>query len=206
MRPLMLIAAATWLAGCSQAPPPQSEPAAPARSLEPLKITHFYAGAAEVASGATVGLCYGVENARAVRIEPPVEQLRPGYNRCLYASPQATTTYRLIAEGLDGTTAAQSVTVKVKPVVHPYTPAGPAHSLFTMTFVSAPEISPGDTVTLCYGAPQAASVRIDPPIEPLRAAPRYCFQVTPERTTTYTLTASAPSGAIETATLSVKVR
>ena len=206
VRSLMPIAVAVWLVGCSQAPPPQPEAARSAKTVEPLKITHFYAGAREIASGATVGLCYGVENARAVRVEPPVEQLLPGYNRCFYAAPQSTTTYRLVAEGLDGSTATQSVTVNVKAAARPYQASAPAGSLFTMTFASAPEISPGDSVTLCYGAPQATSVTVDPPVERLKPAERFCFTVKPERTTTYTLTANAGGGKMESAALTVKVR
>jgi hypothetical protein len=194
------------LAGCGQAPAPRPEAAAPAKAVEPLKITHFYAGAAEIPAGATVGLCYGVENARAVRVEPPVEPLLPGYNRCFYTAPRRTTTYRLVAEGLDGTTATGSVTVAVKPAARPYETSAPARSLFTLTFASAPEISPGEPVTLCYGAPEAVSITVEPPVEGLKPAERYCFTVRPERTTTYTFTAHARSGTIETAALTVKVR
>jgi hypothetical protein len=195
------------LAGCGQAPPP-SEPAAasPAKPAGPVKITHFYAGAPEVETGATVGFCYGVENARAVRIEPPVDELMPGYNRCFYIALQRTATYRLIADGLDGTSATQSVTVKVKPAPRQYAAPAANRGLFTMIFSSAPEISAGESVTLCYGAPDAVDVQVDPPVQQLKPAERYCFAVRPERTTTYTFSARSRSGNSESATLPVKVR
>ncbi len=153
-----------------------------------------------------MGFCYGVENARAVHIEPAVEALEPGYNRCFYIPVQSTTTYRLSAAGMDGSTATQSLTVKVKAAPRKETITVANRGLFTMIFASAPEISPGDSVTLCYGAPEAKTVRVDPPVEELKPAERHCFQVKPERTTSYTFTATSKLGNAETAVLSVKVR
>ena len=150
MRYVAALFVTLWLVGCGETPaPPQPTAANPAKAVPPVKITHFYAGSQEVESGATVGFCYGVENARAVRIEPPVEQLMPGYNRCFYVALQRTATYRLLAEGLDGSTAAESLTVKVKPAPRQHTATAANRGLFTMYFSSAPEISAGESVTLC---------------------------------------------------------
>jgi len=205
MRHLAALLLVVSLIGCRQAPLP-SEPAPHAKAVEPVKITHFYAGSMEVESGATVGFCYGVENARAVRVEPPVEKLMPGYNRCFYIPVKRTTTYRLLAEGLDGSAATQSLTVKVK-LAPPQSAVSAANrGLFTMHFSSAPEISAGKSVTLCYGAPEAVDVEVDPPVEKLKPAERFCFAVKPERTTTYTFTAHAKGGNTESVTLPVKVR
>jgi hypothetical protein len=94
--------------------------------------------------------------------------------------------------------------VKVKAA--PAKPMTANRGLFTMIFASAPEISPGDSVTLCYGAPEAGSIRIDPPVQELKPSERFCFQVKPERTTIYTFTATTKTGNTETAALSIKVR
>ncbi len=197
-------------AGCGRQSPlsvTNSEEASEQSNSGPVKITHFYAGAEEIVENEAVGFCYGVENARSVRLEPPVEQLKPGYNRCFHLTPSKTTEYKLMAEGFDGSTATKSVTVKVKPVSRPAAPAPAAtQGLFTMIFASAPEVSRGEAVTLCYGAPSAIRITMDPPLEDLKPASRFCFQVRPEATTTYRFTATAPDNHIDTAELTVKVR
>jgi hypothetical protein len=49
---------------------------------------------------------------------------------------------------------------------------------------------------LCYHVENARSVEIVPPVEPLRPTPLpRCFTVTPDRDTTYTLTAADSQGA-----------
>ncbi len=196
------------LAGCGREPETPVGNAPPAEvKAEPVKITHFYAGSTEILDSQSVGLCYGVENARSVRLEPPVEQLRPGSNRCIYLTPDRKTSYKLVAEGFDGSVQTASVTVNVKPSAQAAAPEQPAyHGLFTLTFASAPEVSPGETVTLCYGAPDAVSVKMEPPIQELKPAQRFCFQDKPERTTTYRFTAASRSRNLETATVTVKVR
>jgi hypothetical protein len=67
-----------------------------------VKILQFYA---------TPGV---VDNAAKVRIEPQVEALHPALSHCFWVTLQHTTTYQLLADGSDGTHAAQSLTVKVE--------------------------------------------------------------------------------------------
>ncbi len=207
MRQSAALLAVLSLAGCgSQAPPPAQKAGPPAIAVEPVKITHFYAGSREIPDNQSVGLCYGVENARTVRLEPPAEELKPGFNRCVYLTPDRTTTYRLVAEGFDGSTASESVTVRVKPSVTEPSYAGVQPGLFTLTFASAPEVSRGDAVTLCYGAPEAETVVMDPPLMELKPGKRFCFKATPDATTTYRFTATARDRRVESATLTVIVR
>ncbi len=151
-------------------------------------------------------LCYGVENAASVRIEPLVEQLKPGYNRCIDVTPARTTTYRLVAEGVNGGTLSESVTVEVTAASR--TPAVVAESpkLFTLIFSSATEVAAGQPATLCYGAPQAVSVTVEPAVQELKPSKRFCFTVTPTQTTTYVLTAESKTGRRETERLTIKVR
>ena len=200
--PLVLL-----LAGCGQAPPtPRSSKEAPKETLAQVKILQFYAGSLQVARGDSVKLCYGVEDAASVRIEPLVEQIKPGYNRCIDVTPARTTTYRLVAEGVNGGTLSESVTVEV--VAASQTPAVVADSpkLFTLVFASATEVSSGQPATLCYGAPEASSVTVEPAVQELKPAKRFCFTVTPTQTTTYTLTAESRSGRREAERLTIKVR
>jgi len=65
---------------------------------------------------------------------------------------------------------------------------------------------PGDTVELCYGVSNAQSVKLEPQSQPVWPAQSRCVQVTPRKTTTYTLTAEDASGQTKTATVVVKVR
>ena len=207
MRVIHVVPLALLLAGCGQAPPtPRSNTEVSKPAAAPVKILRFYAGSSQVGRGESLKLCYGVENAASVRIEPPVEQLKPGYNRCIDVTPERTTTYRLVAQGLDGGTISEAVTVEV--VAASQAPAVVAESarLFTMVFASAAETSSGQPATLCYGAPQAASVTVEPAVQELKPAKRFCFMVAPTQTTTYVLTAVSRTGRKETERLTIKVR
>ena len=80
-----------------------------------LKITQFYASKQVAASGESVLVCYGVENAHSVRIEPPIEDhLIPLPAKCIPFAPHRTTTLKLVAEGDKGGEATESITVKVR--------------------------------------------------------------------------------------------
>jgi hypothetical protein len=79
-----------------------------------LKITQFYASKPEIARGESTLVCYGVENARSVRIEPPIERLIPLPVKCFPYAPKRTTTLKLTAEGEKGGEASASLTVSVK--------------------------------------------------------------------------------------------
>jgi hypothetical protein len=192
---------------CGPAPqPPERKTAAPVQPVTAVKITHFYAGSQAVIQGQAVTLCYGVEDAVAVRLRPPVEELKPGYNRCFQTTLERTTTYTLVAEGADGRTVSQSVTVELKAAPKAPPPPAPIPALITMFVASASEVPAGMPVTLCYGAPEAQSLSIEPAVEPLKPTRRDCFIVKPDRATTYTITARAPDGYVETAQVTVKIR
>ena len=79
-----------------------------------VRILQFYASPGMVHAGERSLVCYGVENASQVRIDPPIEKITPALSRCLEVRPQRTTEYQLSAESADGTKATQSVTVKVE--------------------------------------------------------------------------------------------
>ena len=207
MRLCHVVPLALLLAGCGQAPPtPRSSKEVPKETPAQVKILQFYAGSLQVARGDSVKLCYGVEDAASVRIEPLVEQLKPGYNRCIDVTPQRTTTYRLVAQGVNSGTLSESVTVEV--VAASQTPEVVAGSskLFTMIFASTTEVSSGHPATLCYGAPEASSVTVEPAVQELKPAKRFCFTVAPSQTTTYVLAAVSKTGRRDTERLTIKVR
>jgi hypothetical protein len=72
-------------------------------------------------------------------------------------------------------------------------------------YASPPAISAGEQALLCYGALNARSLRIEPgPIEATPALSR-CVQVSPRRSTRYTLTAEGAGGDTQTATAELAV-
>lgn len=147
-------------------------------------ITQFYARSGEVIAGDPNLICYGVRNARSVRIEPPVENLTPAMNRCFFVDPQHDTTYKLVAEGPDGRQASESFLVRVKP-------APPSILMFA---TSDRQIPQGEAVTLCYGVAHANSVRLEPSGWPLPPVAKNCTRFYPKATANYTLVATGDGG------------
>lgn len=78
-----------------------------------LAILNFYATPAVVRRGESVQLCYGVANAKTVKLEPQPNPVWPSYSRCVDATPAKTTTYTLTIADAAGNTKSQSLEVKV---------------------------------------------------------------------------------------------
>ncbi|HLG95852.1 MAG TPA: hypothetical protein VKX49_06025 [Bryobacteraceae bacterium] len=78
-----------------------------------LKILAFYASPPSIQAGRSTLICFGVNAAKTVRIEPPVEDLHPAPSRCFPVSPSRDTEYKLIAEDAAGHSAAQTLVVHV---------------------------------------------------------------------------------------------
>ncbi len=78
-----------------------------------LKILDFYASPPTIRRGQHATICYGVNAAQSVRIDPPVEQLHPAVSRCLQVSPQRNTDYKLTVADSAGHTLSQSLTIEV---------------------------------------------------------------------------------------------
>jgi hypothetical protein len=79
-----------------------------------LAIQSFYASPSVVRKGETVQLCYGVANAKAVKLEPQDNPVWPSYSRCVDVKPAKTTTYTLTAEDAAGHSVSQTLEIKVK--------------------------------------------------------------------------------------------
>ena len=80
----------------------------------PVKILQFYASVGALTSGEKALLCYGVENARSVRISPAIPEVYPSVSHCVEIVPEHTTHYMILAEGFDGRVATQSFTLMVQ--------------------------------------------------------------------------------------------
>ena len=78
-----------------------------------LAIQNFYAIPAEIRRGQSVQLCYGVANAKTVKLEPQSNPVWPSYARCVDVTPTKTTTYTLTISDAAGNTKTQSLEVKV---------------------------------------------------------------------------------------------
>ena len=68
------------------------------------------------------------------------------------------------------------------------------------------EIAAGGKASLCYGVVNATSVRLDPPVEKVWPAVSRCFDVTPAKSTRYTLTAEGAKQATVSESIEIAVK
>lgn len=85
----------------------------------PVRILQFYASVGSLTAGQKAQLCYGVENARSVRISPMIQGVYPSLSRCMDILPEHTTHYMIMAEGYDGQVATRSLTLAVQTIPVP---------------------------------------------------------------------------------------
>ena len=78
-----------------------------------LAIQMFYASPGVIRRGEATQLCYGVANAKTVKLEPQSNPVWPSRSRCVEVAPAKTTTYTLTIADAAGNTKSQSVEVKV---------------------------------------------------------------------------------------------
>lgn len=78
-----------------------------------IRFNQFTIDRTSLKRGETARLCYGVENATKVKMDPPVEQLKPTYLHCLDISPKQTTTYTITAEDGKGNKKIESLVLPV---------------------------------------------------------------------------------------------
>jgi hypothetical protein len=73
-------------------------------------------------------------------------------------------------------------------------------------YASPGETRRGASVQICYGVANAKTVTLEPQPNPVWPSHSRCVDVTPKKTTTYTLTIGDAAGNTKTQTLVVKVR
>jgi len=195
-----LAAVSALLSGCDS--PKHSEPPAPAKqatessSTEDAKITQLYATESKVAKGENTLLCYGVENASAVWLDPGHKELSAALSRCIEVTPGADTTYVLSAQSPGGKTVTRELKIA----------AGAARVRIQNVNVSAVEVKAGDLVSICYTVSNATHVTIDPLKHRAGADPKGCATDQPRKTTTYTITAIGPAGDADKQSVTVRVK
>jgi len=155
-----------------------------------VKIVQFYARDGTLTEGSGTVICYGVVNARSVRLDPAIADIWPSINHCLDAAPLAATRYTLTAEGNDGRTVSASFELQVKPDLA-------SLPRITSFAVAKHTIERGRHYFLVtYTFENARQVSLDPPLfSPLTdSAPFGQFYASPDQTTTYTLTVTGKRG------------
>lgn len=206
MKSALLLVACCILAGCGG---PAAEVRKPEATAPPeAAIIQFYASPTAIAPGDHALLCYGVENAASVRLEPPVEDITPSRTRCVEVKPAASTKYTLFAKSKLGVEISRQTEVTIDPKLPRASApsAGQGGGGLILFFTAlAPKVPKGMPATLCYGVKGAASVSLNPAVQQLEPRDKLCFQVRPEATTTYTLTATSASGVKDTETLRITV-
>ncbi len=80
-----------------------------------LAILAFYATPAVLRRGQSATLCYSVNGAAKVRLEPESGALRPALSHCLEVTPNHDTEYTLTAESADGRSTTARLVIRVKP-------------------------------------------------------------------------------------------
>lgn len=195
---VLICAASVLLAACgggeSRKAPSPAETKAPGGPS--VRITQFYASKPAIPKGESSLLCYGVEGAASVRVEPPVEKLSPALTRCFEVKPAESTTYTLIAEGRDGTSVKETASVQV---------GGARPRLFDLS-INKEKVRAGEEVQFCFQAQNVTSVRGGPG-KFLRGgvANKDCLVHSPSKTTTYTITVSNAQGLTDAANMTVEV-
>lgn len=167
-----------------------------------VKILQFYARDVSMAQGTKSVICYGVLNAKTVRIEPKVEGVvSPSLNRCVEVYAEKATRFTLTAEGADGRTASESFELGV----HADEATLPKITMFAVTKTER-DYTGKWIFSLRFSAQNPEEVSIDPPVfRPLQRSPMGSFYVAPEKTTTYTLTVTGKFGHKATRSLTVQV-
>ena len=79
-----------------------------------VMFTTFEVADGTLQRGQTTQLCYGVVNATSVKIDPPVEDIKPSSRHCMEIAPKKTTTYTITASDAKGNIKSLHATIRVK--------------------------------------------------------------------------------------------
>lgn len=155
----------------------------------PAKIASLSVSPTAIEANGVAQLCYEVENAASVRIEPNIGERKPASKECMDITASETVTYTLTAFATNGSTTSQQVTLSVPP-------AGPPVEIvqFRVQPNDGPSAANGQ-FELCYHVRNAAHAEIDNNIGAVALEDQvHCRQITAQQTTTFTLSATGSGG------------
>ena len=165
-----------------------------------VRIIQFYSPNGDLMEGDSTVICYGVVNARSVRMEPPLEGVGVALNRCVTAAPEQATRYTLVAEGNDGSMVSESFVIRTHP--DPYT----LPNIKRFGIMRTASDGNRKVFLLTFAVENAEVVSVEPPaFPPLHRAPNGRFYVMPDKTTTYTLTVVGAKGRTVRQQLTIQV-
>jgi hypothetical protein len=167
--------------GCNRTPP------------APVKITQFRVTPAFIPKGIVGKLCYGVENAARVEVNPPVEELLPSPERCMDITPAQATTYTLTAYGADGSKVSKSLDVRV---------GNPPPRLSDVS-ATPTEVKRGSQVVVCFTAENARDIKVS---KGKLTPGKNCLTDRPNKTTSYKITVFGTDREQDSGTVTVTVR
>jgi len=180
VRLLGATASAVLLIGCQRTAPAHA------------KITALKAEPSFLAAGVTGQLCFSVEDATHLTVDPPVEQLLPASHHCTDITPKQTTTYTLTAYGPDDKPEKKSLEVKV----------GPPQPRVASLTARPLSVKRGRQVKVCFKVENAKSVTAKPGKLDRRTN---CLIDYPKKTTTYQVVAHGDDREQDTGTVTVNV-
>jgi len=151
-------------------------------------INSFSANKSSIEAGDTAILTWTTTNTSSVTISPGVGTVAASGSTTV--TPTATTTYTLVANSKSGNSVSSTATITVRPRVSP-----------TIN-ISQPTIKNGQSTSLSWNAPGAIRVLIT---GVGNADISGTTQVSPDKTTTYTLTATYIDGTSQSTSLTVNV-
>jgi hypothetical protein len=79
-----------------------------------LAILSFYASPTVIRRGESAQLCYGVANAKTIKLEPQRQPVWPSVAHCVEVTPNKSMTYKLTIEDTAGKVESQELEVKVR--------------------------------------------------------------------------------------------
>jgi len=141
--------------------------------ISPPSINSFNANKSSFETGETAILTWTTTNASSVTISPGIGAVAASGSTTV--TPAATTIYTLVASGKSGSPVSSTATITVMPRVPPSLSVGQA------------TIQSGKSTSLSWNAPGAIHVLIT---DVSNAGISGTIQVSPDKTTTYTLTAT----------------
>jgi len=79
-----------------------------------IRFNAFSADSGVLKRGQSTQLCYSVVNAKNLKLDPPVEPVKPSYHHCFEIAPKKTTTYTITADDDAGHSKSESLTIRVE--------------------------------------------------------------------------------------------